>query len=895
MAVERHPSVRGFTIQVNAFNATCDNGSPASLATNTAVANAVVSNPQNVAVIGHACSAEAIAWLPIYQAAGTLTINGSTTGAFVAPSARRSSTPPRTLTRPSPTVVSARQDAARATCVERSFPGALRLAAERLRRPLLRRGQRAADGDRGDRDDRLTEPRDRPRRARRRGPPHARPARRHLQRHARPGDRAIASTTRPHSLAARTRPPRSSSQAIARVPIRVRSMRWRPGVHRWTCRAAGADRASRYGRMGSWSRSGAIGPGLLGSYVARPNGGGLRVLPEPVPAASSAPARRWCSRRTALGCSRLRAARRASSSSSTCDHCTPGGSPIPARCVVVAGRLADRRARRSRARTRSSSTRAGRRRFSVPGIRALWSARDQLAVVNAPAPPPSWSTSTARCSPASRRRQPTGRLTAVGSCSRARARSCSPTRRAHDRTRVLVRGPKNWTPYEVAFTPDGAFVRYARASGGFVAIPVDGRHAAGAPRLRRLGAQRALRLHPSAPARAGGRPAACSRSRSETASAGTRGRQDDSRLTTTARRRLTWSADGSRLLYESSARAPRDLWAVDRRRLQPASPHTGRPRRLRAGLVRRRDAPRLHQRVVHGRLVRLLLDVGRHRRSDGRLQSTIPGATRGRRPGTAARRGLRMARGSWSSVCCSGDLDIVGDDGSGRRPLVPGPAGDVRRPRRLVPGRRLHRLPRLGRRHRPDRAGRQRAATPAGGAGNQAPTALAWSHDGKLLAYSAADGVHVLTVDGSAPPRLLLARARAGRPELLPRRQPTRLRSAAPRPGRQHPERPLRDLPARRPPARSRRQPLRRHRPGLAAPARELTAPYRPHQEFATKSTPCWQPCGVAELTGVAVSALAVAEGSESAMSASASIKRLMRRLYAAAQVGCCPLVDRRR
>jgi ABC-type branched-subunit amino acid transport system substrate-binding protein len=80
MAIERHPEIRGFAIQVNSFSALCDGGSAVSLAQNTATASAVVGNTQNVAVLGHFCSPEAPAWLPIYEAAGVATINGSTTG-----------------------------------------------------------------------------------------------------------------------------------------------------------------------------------------------------------------------------------------------------------------------------------------------------------------------------------------------------------------------------------------------------------------------------------------------------------------------------------------------------------------------------------------------------------------------------------------------------------------------------------------------------------------------------------------------------------------------------------------------------------------------------------------------------------------------------------------------
>ena len=68
---------------MNAFNAPCGNGSAASLADGAAAAKAVVVNAQNVAVLGHFCSPEASAWLPIYEAAGVVTISGSTTGVFV--------------------------------------------------------------------------------------------------------------------------------------------------------------------------------------------------------------------------------------------------------------------------------------------------------------------------------------------------------------------------------------------------------------------------------------------------------------------------------------------------------------------------------------------------------------------------------------------------------------------------------------------------------------------------------------------------------------------------------------------------------------------------------------------------------------------------------------------
>ncbi len=80
MAIEQQPAILGFAIRTNAFNAPCGGGTAASLADNAAVADAAVANARNVAVIGHPCSPEAPAWLPVYEAAGLATINGSTTG-----------------------------------------------------------------------------------------------------------------------------------------------------------------------------------------------------------------------------------------------------------------------------------------------------------------------------------------------------------------------------------------------------------------------------------------------------------------------------------------------------------------------------------------------------------------------------------------------------------------------------------------------------------------------------------------------------------------------------------------------------------------------------------------------------------------------------------------------
>jgi ABC-type branched-subunit amino acid transport system substrate-binding protein len=74
MAVDKHPAVRGFPVQLNDFDGPC--GSPQAGA---AVAAEVAANSANVAVIGHMCSIDERAALPIYEQAGLVTISGSAT------------------------------------------------------------------------------------------------------------------------------------------------------------------------------------------------------------------------------------------------------------------------------------------------------------------------------------------------------------------------------------------------------------------------------------------------------------------------------------------------------------------------------------------------------------------------------------------------------------------------------------------------------------------------------------------------------------------------------------------------------------------------------------------------------------------------------------------------
>jgi ABC-type branched-subunit amino acid transport system substrate-binding protein len=79
LAVEKHSRIKGFAVRLNRFNGPCgtDDG------LNLTAANQVIANPQNVAVIGHFCSPHFKEALPVYEAAGVVTISGSVTGATV--------------------------------------------------------------------------------------------------------------------------------------------------------------------------------------------------------------------------------------------------------------------------------------------------------------------------------------------------------------------------------------------------------------------------------------------------------------------------------------------------------------------------------------------------------------------------------------------------------------------------------------------------------------------------------------------------------------------------------------------------------------------------------------------------------------------------------------------
>ena len=72
MAVEAHPAIRGFPIQVNLVDAPCGD-----IAADLAAATSIVAHAENVAVLGQVCSLGFDATLPVYEAAGLVTITGS--------------------------------------------------------------------------------------------------------------------------------------------------------------------------------------------------------------------------------------------------------------------------------------------------------------------------------------------------------------------------------------------------------------------------------------------------------------------------------------------------------------------------------------------------------------------------------------------------------------------------------------------------------------------------------------------------------------------------------------------------------------------------------------------------------------------------------------------------
>ena len=78
MAIEQHPRVRGFPVQLNVVETRCGQD-PDVDAADAAAAQTIVSNAQNAAVLGNLCSFGFRAALAVYQAAGVVAISGSAT------------------------------------------------------------------------------------------------------------------------------------------------------------------------------------------------------------------------------------------------------------------------------------------------------------------------------------------------------------------------------------------------------------------------------------------------------------------------------------------------------------------------------------------------------------------------------------------------------------------------------------------------------------------------------------------------------------------------------------------------------------------------------------------------------------------------------------------------
>jgi hypothetical protein len=74
MAVDAHPTIRGFPIQINGVNAPCGDATA-----DVAAAKGIAANLQNVGVLGQFCSGGFDQALPVYETAGLVTISGSAT------------------------------------------------------------------------------------------------------------------------------------------------------------------------------------------------------------------------------------------------------------------------------------------------------------------------------------------------------------------------------------------------------------------------------------------------------------------------------------------------------------------------------------------------------------------------------------------------------------------------------------------------------------------------------------------------------------------------------------------------------------------------------------------------------------------------------------------------
>ena len=188
-AIERHPNVRGFPIQINAVDATCGGGSAAALAQNATVANSVVANAQNVAVIGHACSLGGSSLVARVRDGGPRDDQRQHDGHVRAGSRPVGLQRHRGARAELRRLVRSGQGTAGRRALEQLLPGPVRFVACRLRRPLLRRHHGARGGTPDERASRPRRSRHRPGRARHSTPPDARIPGRDLQHQLRPDDR----------------------------------------------------------------------------------------------------------------------------------------------------------------------------------------------------------------------------------------------------------------------------------------------------------------------------------------------------------------------------------------------------------------------------------------------------------------------------------------------------------------------------------------------------------------------------------------------------------------------------------------------------------------------------------------------------------------------------------
>ena len=357
---------------------------------------------------------------------------------------------------------------------------------------------------------------------------------------------------------------------------------------------------------------------------------------------------------------------------------------------MVAGRLAIRRARRF-APAGGRVRRDGSPSFLNSGRPGVLVSTRQLAVVDATGTTTVLDEHGSLTRAAPGRPPSPGRPTRGGSLLQRPGAILLADSASPGRVRVLVRGPRDWyavrrrlhTRWPVRALP--ARIRRDRGDSRV------GGHGESAPRLRGLGARRAIRVHPSAAARARRWPAA-SRARDrrplrkECPSAGVFEFDDHGASN------LIWSADGSSLLYESSVRAAHDLWAVDPdgsdlHRLTADGFDASAPAWSADG-TRLAYASGAFSGGNCGYCLTSVVIAG----ADGRVQSTVPGGSAGQ---------VSMdGRPSWDplgtrlvvEVCCSGRARRRGR----RWQRAPVPCARTCRrlgvARCLVDGRRHHRV-----------------------------------------------------------------------------------------------------------------------------------------------------------------------------------------------------------